>query len=85
MSDIISNEYFKYSFAIKSSPEALLFFKFFIADFISSMVISSIWRQLKSHLRWIGPLRMTGSDVSHVPYPEVCSAHAQPKVAQYPL
>jgi hypothetical protein len=26
MSDIISNECFKYSFAIKSSPEALLFF-----------------------------------------------------------
>jgi hypothetical protein len=24
-----------------------------------------------------------GSDVSHVPCPEVCSAHAQPEVAQY--
>jgi hypothetical protein len=42
MSDIISNECFKYSFAIKSSPEALLFFKFFIADFISSMVIGAL-------------------------------------------
>ena len=37
--------------------------------------------------------RVTGSDVSHVtgsgpdrkrPCPEVCSAHAQPEVAQYP-
>ena len=36
----------------------------------------------------IGPLRMTGndvshvigSDISHVPFPEVCSAHAQPEV-----
>ena len=27
---------------------------------------------------------VTGSDVSHVPCPEVCSAHAQPEVAQYP-
>ena len=25
-----------------------------------------------------------GSDVSHVPSPEVCSAHAQPEVVQYP-
>ena len=38
---------------------------------------------------WIGPLRMTGSsvtrsDVSHVPCPGVCSAHAQPEVAPYP-
>ena len=32
----------------------------------------------------VGPLRMTGSDVSHVSCPEVCSAHAQPEVAQYP-
>ena len=54
---------------------------------------SSIWVQLKPHLRWIvrwiGPLRMTeidmtGSDVSHVPSPEVYSAHAQPEVASYP-
>ena len=54
---------------------------------------SSIWEQLKSYLRWIvwwiGPLRMTGSDVtgsdvSHVPCPELCSMHAQPEVAQYP-
>jgi hypothetical protein len=27
---------------------------------------------------------MTGSDINHVPCPEVCSAHAQPEVAQYP-
>jgi hypothetical protein len=27
---------------------------------------------------------MTGSDVSNVPCHEVCSAHAQPEVAQYP-
>jgi hypothetical protein len=60
--------------------------------------VSSIWVQLKSHLRGIGPLRMTesdashmtGSDVSHVTgsdvshCPEVCSAHAQPEVAPYP-
>ena len=61
----------------------------------------SIWTQLKSYLRWIvrwiGPLRMTGnnvtgsdvnhvtgSDVSHMPCPELCYAHAQPEVAQYP-
>jgi len=35
------------------------------------MHFSSIWGQLKSYLRWIGPLRMTGSgvtgsDVSHM-------------------
>ena len=50
---------------------------------------SSIWVQLKSHLRRIEPLRMTGSDmtgndVSHVPCPEVCSAHAQPEIASHP-
>ena len=28
--------------------------------------MSSIWAQLKSYLRGIGPLRMTGSDVSDV-------------------
>ena len=28
---------------------------------------------------------VTGSDVSHVPCPEVCSAHVQPEVAQYPF
>ena len=27
---------------------------------------------------------VTGSDTSHVPCPEVCSAHAQPEVAPYP-
>jgi hypothetical protein len=27
---------------------------------------------------------VTGSDVSHVPCPEVFSAHEQPEVAQYP-
>jgi hypothetical protein len=27
---------------------------------------------------------VTGSNVSHVPCPEVCSAHAQPEVTQYP-
>ena len=27
---------------------------------------------------------VTGSDVSHVPRQEVCSAHAQPKVVPYP-
>ena len=27
---------------------------------------------------------MTGSDVNHVPCPEVCSAHAQTEVVQYP-
>jgi hypothetical protein len=55
---------------------------------INQMHESSIWAQLKSYLRGIGPLRMTrsdvshdtGSDVSHVPCPEVCSAHAQPEV-----
>jgi hypothetical protein len=26
----------------------------------------------------------TGSDVIHMPCPEVCYAHAQPEVAQYP-
>jgi hypothetical protein len=54
---------------------------------------SSIWGQLSYYLRWIvrwiGTLRMTGcdvngSDVSHVPYSEVCSAYAQPEVTQYP-
>jgi hypothetical protein len=57
---------------------------------------SSIWGQLSYYLwwivRWIGPLRMTGSDVSyvtgsdisHVQCPEVCSAHAQPEIAPYP-
>ena len=57
---------------------------------------SSIWAQLTSYLRWIvrwiGPLRMTGSDVSqvtgsdvsHVPCPELCSAHAPQEVAPYP-
>jgi hypothetical protein len=50
--------------------------------------LSSVWGQLKPHLRGIvrgiEPLRMTGSHVSHVSYPEVCHAHAQPEVAQYP-
>ena len=27
---------------------------------------------------------VTGSDISHVPCPEVCSAHVQPEVAHYP-
>ena len=27
---------------------------------------------------------VTGSDISHVPCPDVCAAHAQPEVAQYP-
>ena len=52
---------------------------------------------LQRIVRRIGPLRMigsdvsgsvvshmTGSDASHVFCPEVCSAHAQPEVAQYP-
>jgi hypothetical protein len=38
----------RYSFAIKSSPEALLFFKFLIADFISSMVIGALMILFKS-------------------------------------
>ena len=52
---------------------------------------------LQRIVRRFGPLRMTGSavtgsdvchmagsDAIHVPCPEVCSAPAQPEVAQYP-
>jgi hypothetical protein len=31
-----------------------------------------------------GVSHMAESDVSHVPCPEVCSAHAQPEVTPYP-
>ena len=37
-----------------------------------------------SDITGIDVSRVTGSDVSHVPCPEVCSAHAQPEIVLYP-
>ena len=37
-----------------------------------------------SHVTGRDVSHVTWSDISHVPCPEVCSAHAQPEVAQYP-
>ena len=55
--------------------------------------LSSIWPRTNYYLRWIvrwimtgshvTETDMTGSDISHVSCLEVCSADAQPEVAQY--
>ena len=66
------------------APEGLVVPAPLVAPVVYGCSSVSICGATGSHVTGIDVSPVTGSDISHVSCSEVCSAHAQPEVVQYP-